>query len=860
MNERTSNNLDFDNNPFQSRGRFVAFWILLGITCFIRLWKLDYKTMMHDELLFTTYTYYDLYQNWRYEYLPILHGPLALHWQNLMFHIFGVSDYTVRLGVAVLGIGSFFFLWKLRYWLREPGTWAALSLYAFAPGIVFFQRFFHMDSMYLFCTLWIIASLANWWRTRDGRWAASAIIAITALFNNKASAVFVYFTVLTFVILVVLHDALAYLMEGKGRAVETFLVRVPRMPSTWIMGATVVVIVTLVLTQVFEGLKYDSDVVAAIGHDWVLRDVTSIPMALGWYTIPAGRGLDAGAAAEPGFWRLFYSGLILGSLALAFGLKLVVERRVGRDELATRFWDMVCRSRYYIVGGLAFSLAFYILNYTTLLKFPKGVFQIYERTWSYWGGQHEWGRIGGPFHQHMLNIVIYELPATLVVVGAWIAGLFQVAWRRTTGFAFILMAVPVAAFHKLMFSGYEFQFAGAVGPVPADVMFLKHIFFAMIAAGVITMVVPRAGKAILPIGVLLLAVYSFAYFASDDWTRLLQSRVYQDGAPVRIMKGDVTFAQFIEVQFNFDGGTSLAIVILLIVFATIYTWNALDRGDKFRALLVWWAVTMIGSASYAREAVPQVGIHAMLPVVLLAASYFGRLWEKPLMPSVRYLVVGLAVIGIGWSAKTSINMNIRRADDPVERMAYGPSYRDVKNHMDMIRAYAGVAGVKLSESGQPIYLTEYNNRNRHKDVRIYIKTLDQVTWPAKWYLRDVAYEEGGDPGRAIEAGYDFVFLAVGDDARFPELREKYNVYRGRGTTFWTPNLVSFASIGNIWKEFIPGHYLDRTPEAVQAYNAKQDWYRLWRYMLMRESFDGTGRNVPSISSFEYLFCVRKDLI
>ncbi len=850
---------EFCDDPFQRRVRIVIFFGLFALCAFVRLWDLDLKTMMHDELLFTNYTYYDLYQNVSYRYQPILHGPLMLHIQNIVFHLFGDSNYTVRLGAALLGVFGFFWIWKLRYWLGEAGTWFALGFYAIAPGISFFHRFFHQDSLYLFNSLWIIASLANWWRTRDGRWAASSVIGAAALFNTKASAVFIYFTIGTFVLLVVIHDLVAYFLEGKDARRANLLEKIPRFPaSPWIMvlaagGAT------LVLTQVFEGLRLSltSSERQLLGHDWALRDVRSIPLALGWTELSPQAAREAGAAASGMFWRLFYAALFIGTLIAGFVLKVAVDHRIGRTEFLPSIWKRIYDARYYLLGALAFSAAFYLAIYTTFFKFEIGFFEIYQDTWAYWGGQHELGRIQGPFHQHMLNILVYELPAALIVLTAWIIGLFRVKWSHTTGVAFLLMIVAVGAFHKLLFSGLQVQTPGR-GIVDADVNYLKYIFFAGLACGVVTLLLPRAGRVLLPASLAALVIFSIGYFVRPWWQTLMDSKVYRDGDKVEMMGGHVTLERLMEVEFNFDGGTSLAIVLVLIFFATIYTWYALQRGERFHAFLVWWFVTMLGSASYAREAVPQVGIHAMMPVILLAASYFNRFVASNPQPMLRRGVyIGMAVLAL-WNVKACFNLNFENPSDPRERMVYGPSNPDVKSHMMFVRDYTKIASLRM-EGGTPYAYQNYNDAERHKDVQIFIKPLDQVSWPAKWYFRDIAYEEGSDPSRAIEEEYDFLFLAVEDRNKYPQLEEEYRILRGRGTTFWTPNRISTVSLLNIWKEFIPGHYLDSSPEASQAFEAKQDWGRIWRYLILRETFEGTGRTVPSISSFEYIFCFRKDL-
>lgn len=850
---------ELDRAPFARPHRVVLFVLLLLLCAFTRLWDLGAKTMMHDELLFIFYTHAELYKSWSYIYRPILHGPLMLHIQNLVWHLFGLSDYTARLGVAFLGVGCFFWIWKLRRWLGEPGIWFALLFFSLSPGLTFFQRFFHMDSLFVFVTLWIIVSMVWWWHSRKGVWAVSFLVAVTALFCNKASSLFVYFPIITFFLLMVVHDVAGWVFEGKDRGLRTFLDRVPRFPNpawpTLLLGGFVV----LCLTFVFEGIRYDRDVVQAIGHDWVLRDVRSIPLALGWMTLTPEAAPDAGGALHGGFWRMFYLGLGLGLFLLFALVKMAIDRRIGHREVLVETWRRVYEVRWYLIGGLAFCAWFYQAIYTTFFQHRIGFFEIYSQTWSYWGGQHEWGRIGGPFHQHLLNIAIYETPALLIVIGAWLAGLFRFRGSGHTGMAFLLMAIPAAAFHVLLFSGMETTAPGG-GFVAVSSVYLKALVFGAMILAALIMVAPRSARALVPLSFLALIGWSVVYLSGQEWLALRDTMLFRDGEPVRMAGRHVPLKDYMEVKFNFDYGWNLALVLALVFVATFHSWSCLTAGKRFRAFLIWWTVTAYGAASYAREAVPQVGIHAMLPVILLAASYSNDIWA--FLTARRLRVAGYILLGFLalWSTKATFNLNFSNHHDPRERMAYGPNSEDIRAHMDFVRAYAGIAPVRMANN-TPVFVNNWNDPRRHKDVRIHIHPLDSVGWSAKWYLRDLEYTESTDPTRAINERWDFLFLRPDAVDLHPELREHYHIARGRGTLFWTPNVIAPSSLANIWKEAIPGHYLDNSPQAGPAYDAKQDWYRVWRYLTHREVFDGTNRTFPSISSgSEYIFCWRKDLL
>lgn len=832
------------------RTALLVFLFLL--LCFSRLYNLEWKTLMHDETLFLYYTHDQIYKNWTYVYLPILHGPAMLHLQSLTFHIFGTTDFTLRLGCALLGIAGFFWILKLRPWLGEVGLIAALVFYLLSPGISYYQRFFRNDALFLFNTLWIITSLAQWWRFRKPGWLASAIMGWTVLFANKESSLFVYFSVITFLIVFLIHDVVSGVMQGRSTKrcdVESKPIRFPNpiFPTLIVWG-----FVILCLTMIFEGMIYDDDVVAAIGHDWVLKNIRSIPILLGWAAPTAQSAPDAGGTIARSYWLAFYLVSFVGIFVAFALLRFAANHRIGRTLAAAGLWERIHASRWHLLGAIALATVVYLWIFTTGFHNPTGFFHIYEKTWSYWGGQHEWGRIGGPFHQHTLNMLVYELPAVLIVSFAWIWGLFRLSPSRITGVAFILMLLPVAAFQKLIFSGIEISPGPAGVYTPIAVPYLKTIFYWGGAIALAILLVPRSGRLLIPLSFLGLLVYSIRYFSSMDWLRVLRTPIYKDGEAVRLSNRHVDLFNYMEIQFNFDGGTSLAIVLTLIFFATLWTWYELEKGNRFHAFLIWWTVTSTGAASYAREAVPQVGIHAMLPLGLLACSYINRAWYAIKLPALRFSFIGLLGFFVLWNTKQTTMLNFYYPDDPRERMVYGPTPQDLLNHAKFVQDYARIAPVRVENDGVLTYYRHPNDRRLHKMVRVGI-TNDVTVWPNRWYLRDIEWWEEKTPERFLRENYEFMFVKTDDPDKFPAIKENYHTFLGSGMRFWVPSPLDIRKLIGIWKEWIPGHYLDASPQAVPAWEAKEEWKKIWRYYIFRDTFH------ENISGTQYVFCVRKDL-
>ena len=83
-----------------SPARAIALGVLGPALVATRLVDLGARPVMHDESMFAYYSAMHIAERLDYQYLPILHGPAMLWVQALVFHVFGFSDYTMRLGCA----------------------------------------------------------------------------------------------------------------------------------------------------------------------------------------------------------------------------------------------------------------------------------------------------------------------------------------------------------------------------------------------------------------------------------------------------------------------------------------------------------------------------------------------------------------------------------------------------------------------------------------------------------------------------------------------------------------------------------------------------------------------------------------
>jgi len=922
----------------------LLFWLIVGLCAFTRLWDLGARGIMHDESLFVYYTYEHLYKGLTYTYMPILHGPAMLWLQAGVFHVFGASDYTMRLGTALLGIAGLWWIRALRPWLGPVGVLTACAFYTLSPTLAFYQRFFRNDGLFIFTNLWIVASALYWWRWRNPKWLASFVVAVIVLFCNMESCVFLYFSLATFLALAVLHDLAAWILDDRRAPAASPAAKAPSAIATAIV---IFAVVTLFLTRVLEGISYEQSVVDAIKRNFALRDVRSIPLALGIVAPNA----DAGTLGSPWFWRVFYALLAAVSLAAGVLLRLAVRHGWGETALLARLWSGLRAHWMWFVGALCFGFAMYMVLFTTAFHAPKGPFQIYHETLEYWMGQNAQHRIHGPFHMHMLNMAIYETGPLLAVLIAGIGVVVAMRWSRTRAVGLLLCALAYAAFHfgvfarlespvrYMAYSSAELAMAGfftiaicgssrdktgfssaldwIAAKSPLTQRFLKNFrephsairFMLSIAPVMVAMILNvTAMKVIRPAveeshpelmlvvrllsalnillglaGALLLCMAimtlvrkhasnrsmallvrvpgpvvffgfllsSLAYFNSSAWREFHMNPARRGGVEIAW-----SGKQFLDDTLSLTSGIHLFLIAFLILVGTTAAWRCLDRGQRFRALLVWWLVTMTGACSYAREKVPWVGIYMTLPLLLLLGACAQAAWDRWLawpQAHARRTAFAIAMgVGLLWGAKGTFNLCFVNYDDVRERMVFAHPPREVKTHVS--RVMAALEGASLrTETGagnNPIWHEKYNSPLRTRNVRVLVQN-ETLHWPMRWYFREAEWDQSWSGASLADAGYDFMFLNADARTADPGLEDKYDLYDGRVHMHWVAPPLNRGALLDVWRMAMPEHLQDRD----RAAKAGIEWRKVWRYLMYREIPIDDGRT--GLSWVGYVFAVKK---
>jgi len=823
----------FPNTPWWTRERLFLFFGLLALCCVTRLYDLGRKPIMHDEALFVFYTEFQFVRSFTYEYLPILHGPLLLWITAGIFQVFGTSDYTMRLAAALFGIGGFFWIWTLRGWIGQRGTWFALAFYTVSPGLMFYQRFFRNDDLFFFLTLWIVAAMAWWWRTKSPWWAASFLIANVLLFCNKASSVFIYFTLFTFLLFVLVHDLARGLIDGHRKPLAV-VSKVPR--PVW-LALIYFSIPVAMLVFVLEGIRYEDSVVAAVGRDFPLRDVRSIPMALGWHPeVP-----DVGRAGLASTWRLFYAGLIVGSIGLAWLTHALVDRQWGRNAIAARCWESLWSGRWIIIGAAGLGLFLYLFIYTTAFKYPMGPFEIYHETLAYWGGQHAQHRIKGPFHMHLVTLVVYEFALVILMLAAWIVLAWKAQWQRGSGLGIVLAAVAFAGFHGAFFGG-------------TGIGYFKYLAAITLVIGLLLTFLPSIGRWGSMASLLVFWIFSYRYFQSAAWSEFFFNSVTRDGVIVAW-----SGRELLDDRIGMTSGMHLFLVAQLILVAAHLSWMALEKGRRFEAFSLWWLITITGASCYAKEKVPWVGVHISIPLAILGGIYAERIWQwGRSFPGLRQwiwrTVYGFLIVGTVWHFRAAHMASFQHPGDVRERLAYGETVVDLRNHADRIVAYAGISDVRRGSDGEfGGWRSNYNEPTRLRDLRIVVDN-EATVWPLRWYFRDLDWSFTTSASAGVESRAHFVFMTPRDANAISGIEEHYRLYRARARMHYTPRMIDWGAMTSLWRSAIPFHNRPQNDRDLER--ARAEWRAAWRYFAFREVFPNSEMELPTV---EYVLAVRKDV-
>jgi uncharacterized protein (TIGR03663 family) len=174
----------------------ILFIAIVLVAAFLRLYALDLRPVHFDEGGGYAIGARELFKTGVYHYNPDFHGPFLFHITALSFHLFGMSDISLRLMEAIFGIGLVLLLYPLIVYLKNYGFLFAALFIAISPSLVYYSKFAVHDSFYVFFNLAVITSLFLYLKYKKKIYLFLFAISFALLFSTKENS-YVFLAIFT---------------------------------------------------------------------------------------------------------------------------------------------------------------------------------------------------------------------------------------------------------------------------------------------------------------------------------------------------------------------------------------------------------------------------------------------------------------------------------------------------------------------------------------------------------------------------------------------------------------------------------------------------------------------------------------
>lgn len=166
---------------------YVALVLLNLLT---HLWGLGYMAYHHDESIhawtswkFFTNNFSDVAcglvtdegigssgKSFTYCYDPVYHGPTLYILTYISYFLFGVSDFTARIPMALAGVGLVASSWMLRPLIGKRASLLSAIFMTISPTILYFTRFARHDALILLWGFWFFVGLFRYFQDHKPKW------------------------------------------------------------------------------------------------------------------------------------------------------------------------------------------------------------------------------------------------------------------------------------------------------------------------------------------------------------------------------------------------------------------------------------------------------------------------------------------------------------------------------------------------------------------------------------------------------------------------------------------------------------------------------------------------------------------
>jgi len=165
----------------------VLYLLLLVLAVASRFALLDAMAMHHDEGIHALGGW-NILQGSGYVHSAVYHGPVIYHAEALGFYLFGDSDATSRVTLALCSVATVMLPALLRRYLGRWGALLASFLLLLSPSFLYFGRFGHPDAFGAFFTLLAFVCVVRYLGERRNGWLYGAVVATCLHFSSKPTA------------------------------------------------------------------------------------------------------------------------------------------------------------------------------------------------------------------------------------------------------------------------------------------------------------------------------------------------------------------------------------------------------------------------------------------------------------------------------------------------------------------------------------------------------------------------------------------------------------------------------------------------------------------------------------------------
>jgi len=371
--------------------REVAVYLALMLIAFVmRLWQLGARAVHYDEgiHLGCSCNIFSHPAAWCLD--PWVHGPLQFIGTNIVFSIFGQSEFTARLLPAVFGTAIVILPFFLR---RQLGRWGALAvaiLLAFSPLFMYYSRYARDDIYVAFFTLLLVVCIWNYIADRRQRWLYIGVAALSLSFCALETTYMNLAIIAFFLVLLVVISFLKNLTSMKDKALR--------------------------IRQVLGRLRSLATLKSLVSRrDWALRirkvlnrlkrssPQAEILLLLGTLTLPL----------FAAFINLFLGKHPINDLSNTWAIVLVAVL-----FLISAAVGLMWNPRRWLIAAAIF-YGIFVMVWSIFFTNMHGVAVGLWGDVSYWVSQHFVARGGQPWFYYLMLIPIYEfLPLLFAFVGA----------------------------------------------------------------------------------------------------------------------------------------------------------------------------------------------------------------------------------------------------------------------------------------------------------------------------------------------------------------------------------------------------------------------------------------------------------